>query len=157
MAIAAAEVLIVRFRFFAAGLEEALWFVGVIGVAGSFIPYSVHWQTWLTVFGFASLVAAVRLLNPLCAVLGAVLIPFSFGSLAAPFCALVALVALALLPLPRRRPSIEHTIGALAVVMPLAAYLFAKDDKFAVFDPLVAGALLLYAIGALIVGVHFRL
>jgi hypothetical protein len=156
MAIAAAEVLIVKFRFFAAGLEEALWFVGVAGLAGSFIPVAAHWHTWLTVFGVASIVAAIRLLNPLCAVLGAILIPFSFGSLAGPFCALVALVALALLPLPRRRPSIEHTIGALAVVMPLAAYLFAKDEKF-VFDPLVAGALLLYALGALIVGVRFCL
>jgi hypothetical protein len=156
VAIAAAEILIGRFRFFASGLEEALWFVGVMGIAGRFIPYGASWQTWLTVFGVASLVAAIRLLNPACAVLGAVLIPFSFGSLAAPFCALVALVALALLPLPRRRPSIEHTIGALAVVMPLVAYLFAKDGTF-VFDPLVAGPLLLYAVGALIVGVHFRL
>ena len=156
MAIAAAEILIGRFRFFAAGLEEALWFVGVMEIAGRFIPVGASWETWLTVFGVASLVAAVRLLNPFCAVLGAVLIPFLFGSLAAPFCALIALVALALLPLPRRRPSIEHTIGALAVVMPLAAYLFAKDGTF-VFDPLVAGALLLYAVGALIVGVHFRL
>ncbi|HYU26925.1 MAG TPA: hypothetical protein VEO74_17075 [Thermoanaerobaculia bacterium] len=156
MAIAAAEILIARFRFFAAGLEEALWFVGVMGIAGRFIPYSASWETWLTVFGVASLVAAIRLLNPFCAVLGAVLVPFSFGSFAVPFCALVALVALVLLPLPRRRPSIEHTIGALAVVMPLAAYLFAKEGTF-VFDPIDAGALLLYALGALIVGVHFRL
>lgn len=157
MAIAAAEVLIGRFRFFAAGLEEALWFAGAIGIADSFTPVGARWQTWLTVFGIASLVAAIRLLNPFCAVLGAVLIPFRFESLAAPFCALVALVALALLPLPRRRPSTEHTIGALAVVMPLAAYLFAKDGKEDLFDPLVAGALLLYALGALIVGVRFRL
>jgi hypothetical protein len=156
IAIAAAEVLICRFRFFAAGLEEALWFVGVMGIAERLFLYGARWETWLTVFGIASLVAAIRLLNPVCAVLGAVLVPFSFGSFAAPFCALVALVALALLPLPRRRPSIEHTLGALAVVMPLAAYLFAKDGNF-VFDPLVAGALLLYALGALIVGVHFRL
>jgi len=153
-AIGAAELLI-RFRFFSAGLEEALWYVGALEIAGG-LSGIAEWRTTLFVLGFASLVAAVRLLNPFCAVLGAVLIPFRFESMAAPFCALVAVVALALLPLPRRRPSIEHTIGALAVVMPLAAYLFAKDGTF-VFDPLVAGALLLYAVGALIVGVRFRL
>src|SRR4051812_476931 len=116
MAIVAAEVLIGWYHFFAAGLEEALWFVGILGLAGAFIPYSAHWEIWLCVLGIASLVAAVRLLNPLCAVLGAVLVSFILQSFAAPFCALVAIVTLALLPMPRRRPSLEHALAALAVV-----------------------------------------
>ena len=37
MAIAAAEVLIGRFRFFAAGLEEALWFVGAMGIVAALV------------------------------------------------------------------------------------------------------------------------
>src|SRR2546423_8050371 len=89
MAIAAAEILIQRFHFFAAGLEEALWFVGVMGIAGRFIPYGASWETWLTVFGVASLVAAVQLLHPLCALLGAAPAPASFVSFADPFRALV--------------------------------------------------------------------
>lgn len=157
IAIVVAEVLISRNRFFAAGLEEALWFIGIMGIAGCFVPNSAGWRVWLTVFGVASLVAAVRLLSPFCAILGAVLVPFILQGFAAPFCAVVAVIALALLPLPRRRPSLEHTLGALVVVMPLAAYFFARDGSFDRFDPRIAAALLLYAIGALIVGVGFRL
>jgi len=156
-AIVVAEVLIGWYHFFAAGLEEALWFVGVMGLAGAFVPYSASWRVWLLVFGIASLVAAMRLLNPLCAVLGAVLVPFFLESFAAPFCALVALIALALQPMPRRRPSLDHTLGALAVVMPAAAYLFARDGNFERFDPMLAAGLLLYAILALVIGLRFRL
>lgn len=157
MAVAVAEVLIAKYRFFAAGLEEALWFTGVMGIAGCLVPNSAGWRVWLTVFGAASLVAAVRLLSPFCAVLGAVLVPFCLQGFAAPFCAVVAAIALALLPLPRRRPSGEHTIGALAVVMPLAAYLFARAGNFEIFDVRIAAALLLYAVAALVVGIGFRL
>jgi len=156
-AIVVAEVLIGWYHFFAAGLEEALWFVGVTGLAGAFVPYSASWRVWLLVFGIASLIAAVRLLNPLCAVLGVVLVAFVLQNFAAPFCALVAFVALALQPMPRRRPSIEHALGALAVVMPAAAYLFARDGNFERFDPMLAAGLLLYAILALVIGLRFRL
>jgi len=157
IAIVVAEVLISRNRFFAAGLEEALWFTGALAIAGCILPLSSGWRVWLTIVGIASLVAAVRLLSPFCAVVGAVLVPFAMQDFAAPFCAVVAVVALTILPLPRRRPSVEHTLGALVVIMPLVAYLFARDGNFEIFDPRIAAALLVYAIAALIVGVGFRL
>ena len=156
-AIAAAELLINGYHFFAAGLEEALWFTGILGLFGSFVPDRASWEVWLCVFGIASLVAAVRLLNPFCAVVGAILIAFGVKGFEAPFCAVVALAALLLLPLPRRRPSLEHALGALAVIMPLAAYLFAKDGNYDRFSPQIAAALLLYAIAALVIGIRFRL
>lgn len=157
MAIGAAELLIGWYHFFAAGLEEALWFVGINMVIGGCIPYSASWRVWLLLFGIASLVAAVRLLNPLCAVLGVVLAAFVLQAFAAPFCALVAFVSLALLPMPRRRPSLEHALAALAVAMPAAAYLFARGGNFEGFSPMLAAGLLLYAILALVLGLRFRL
>lgn len=155
IAIAAAELLIRKFRFFAAGLEEALWLIGALEIAGGIFGIR-EWRTTLFAFGIASIVAAVRLLNPLCALLGAFLIAFRFQPFEAFYCSAVAAAALALLPFPRRRPSVEHSLGALAVVMPLPAYFFAKDDRF-VFDPRIAAALLIYAAAALILGLRFRL
>ena len=150
VAVVAAELLIRPLRFFASGLEEALWFVGATEIVCSVTDWN------LFALGVASIIGAIRLLNPLFAVLGVVLIAFRFHPSEWVYCSAVASVALVLLPIPVRRPSIDRTLGAFAVVMPLAAYLFAKDGQFA-FDPRVVAALLIYAAVALILGLRFRL
>jgi hypothetical protein len=153
-----AEFLIGVHRFFRAGVDEAAWLSGAIALAFFFADFNSGWRTAVAMFGLAFIAAAIRLLNPLFATVGALILPIATDSASTMTAcyALGAVAALALVPFPRRRPSAEHTVGALAVALPLAAYLAAKDGNFH-FDPAVAAALLIYALAALILGLRFRL
>jgi hypothetical protein len=153
-----AEFLIGVHRFFRAGIDEAAWLSGAIALAFFFADFDSGWPTAVAMVGVAFIAAAIRLLNPLFAAVGALILPFAIDppSTMTACYAIGAVVALALLPLPRRRPSAEHTLGALAVVMPLAAYLGGKNGEFH-FHPAVAAALLIYAAAALLLGLRFRL
>lgn len=154
LCLAAAEVLMRAYHLFNSGIEEGLWLGGGVALV---LAIGSGDKGWIVLTAIALFAAGVRLLNPLFATAGALVLAFRFDSpQAAAYCALLAVAALAVHPLPRRRPSADRTIGALLVVMPLAAYLFAKDGKFT-FDWRVAAALLTYAGAALVIGLRFRL
>jgi hypothetical protein len=158
-ALATAEYLILRFRLFSAGLEEALWLGGALLLVAPIGGDSD--KTVLLLLALATFAAGVRLLNPLCAPAGMLFFAFYVnevvsGAVAAAVCAFVGVVALALLPLRWQRPSFDHALGGLVIVMPLAGYLFAKGTTYTL-DWRVALALLLYAAAALVVGIRFRL
>lgn len=157
-ALGIAEFLIGVYRFFRAGFDEAAWLGGAVALALFFAAFNNGWRTAVAMLGIAFLAAAIRLLNPLFATAGMVILPIATDSEhTATICYVVtAIVAFVLLPFPRRRPSFEFTLGALAVVMPLAAYLAAKDGQSR-FSPAIAAALLIYAAAALVVGLRFRL
>ncbi len=157
-ALAAAEMFITVYHFFGAGIDEALWLAGAAALAGG-----VAWngKLLLPALAVAVLAAGMRLLHPLFATAGVIVAAFWILDVekhlaASLFCAIVAVVALALLPIRVQRPSVDRTLGALAVVMPAAAYLFG-DRVSSAFDWRVAAALIVYAVVALVVGLRFRL
>ncbi|HEV2721592.1 MAG TPA: hypothetical protein VG323_16350 [Thermoanaerobaculia bacterium] len=159
-AIAAAEMFIVGYRFFRAGIDEALWLAGAVSLACG-IVWSWNSDVILVAIAAAMLAAGIRLLHPLFITAGVIVFAFWILDVekhhaASYFCAVVAVIALALLPIRVQRPSVDRTLGALAVVMPAAAYLFG-DRNASAFDGRVALALLAYAVAALVVGLRFRL
>lgn len=148
-----AEFLILTYRWYHAGMEEALFAGGVLMLA---LAMSSDHERFL-VCGIAMLVAALRLLNPLLLVTAALLFSGAMDSQLRPFyCAAVAVTALVLLPIRIERPSYDSMLAALVIVMPVAAYVFAKDGHFVV-DFGVAIALLLYAALSLAIGLRFRI
>jgi hypothetical protein len=157
LCIVAAEILIATTRWYRAGLDEALHWTGVTMVCFGLAPWN-HERVMFTIAGIATLIAAVRLLNPILSTIALILFAFALpDATRASFCAALAVIALALITRRIARPSIEHALAALVIVMSAAAYLFAKDIHFDALDWPIAVALLVYAIAALVIGMVFRL
>lgn len=154
----AAEFIIWQARWFKAGLDEALHLCGVCMVFLGMVSWNSNDKALFTVAAFAALVAAVRLLNPVLAVASLLLACGAMPETIRPIvCVVAGVLALALITRRIVRPSLEHTLAAFVIVMPAAAYVFAKEDAFDRLDFGTAGLLLLWAVAALIVGLVFRL
>jgi hypothetical protein len=122
VAVAAAEVLILGFRFFRTGVESALWLGGlfafIFGLKGPAKPEA------LLLFAAASAIAGLRVRQPLFGALAAVFVVSYWERKGWPgFAGIAILISLAaVLALLRewRRPSNEYLFVGLAVITPLA-------------------------------------
>ena len=123
LAIATAEMLIRRHRFFGTGVESALWLGGlfafIVGLPGKGSPEA------LLLFAVASAVAGYRVRNALFGALAAIfvityLVARDVRGTAAGVGLLVSVAALLLLTREIRRPSTEWLLSALLVIPPIA-------------------------------------
>jgi hypothetical protein len=181
--IATAEWLIVRFRLFASGSEEALELAGALILAVDLVGQV---NTSRTVFATllvaaALVVVGLRLFNPLFTTLAAVVVSFAieaaidtrileFSAMATTCaglsCFVAGAIALALGTICLQRPAHDRMLDGLVLVMPLAGYLWlAGNHDFAAVDYLhdshLPGLLaplapLVYGIAALVVGLRRR-
>jgi len=155
--IGAAELLIQQTRWFRAGLDEALHWGGLMMIGFAFV-LSAHEHVMFAIAGGLTLIAAVRLLNPLLSTVGLLLIAGALPDAArAPYCAALAVIALGLITRRIARPSVDHALAALVIIMPPAAYILAKYESFSTLDWPVAIALIGFAVAALVVGIAFRI
>jgi len=156
--VGAAELIIAQARWFKAGLDEALYLCGVCFVLIGFVSWNTNEKVLFAAAALAALIAAVRLLNPLLPVVSLLL---ACGAIDAPLrpvvCVLAAIVALLLITRRVVRPSVEHVLAAFVIVMPAAAYVFAKENTYDRLDWPIALMLLAWAAAALFVGIVFRL
>ncbi len=133
----AAEWLILRKRLFHAGVEEALWTGGLLLLTLHFV--SADGELGLAVaIALVLAVAAIRLLNPLLLTLAfaaaSIAIDFAGGHRlmgeadvaipAAIFCYGVGAIALLLARIRFSRPSHDHMLNWLMVIMPLCGFLW---------------------------------
>jgi len=178
-----AEWLVIKRRFFGAGIEEALELTGLLMIAFDVLdvqrdPSSVRVSLLITLM---LLIAGLRLLNPLFITLSvmtfASTIDFMWehhnGSaipsftLASTYCLAVAGIALYANKVQFRRPSYDQTLNWLIVTMPLAAYLWFETQNASGYsiDSLRTGlfarllpslVLIILALMALVVGIRRR-
>jgi len=152
VALAVAEWLIHRKRFFGTGIESALW-IGALVALITELPSSGKPEA-LLVFAAAFALAGVRVRSAVfgCAAMACVLVyvavkthsgwpPLAFGLA-------VALLAAAALRREWQRPSTERLLGALMIVMPVAAEIaWAFAGKGTAVLPFAVLAALLLALG----------
>jgi hypothetical protein len=178
--IAAAEWLIVRRRFFGAGVEEALELAGLLMIAIQMLNVTtdslgVHISLLAAMM---LLIAGLRLLNPLFITLSVVALSSAVdfsgysvsripaASMASIFCLAAAWVAMYINRLRFRRPSYDQMFAWLVVTMPLAGYLwFETNNRSGLsFESLRVGPvrflpvlmLMIFGLTALIVGIRQR-
>jgi hypothetical protein len=146
--LALAELLIMRRRLFASGIEEALELAGLLLLCYEFLlpplrtflhgtdAFGLTAMAWTFFVAFA--VAGIRLLNPLLTTLAVVLMVFAIVITAAPswesaawdfqaslLCYGLAAAALAGGGRTFQRPAYERMLDWLVVAMPVAGYLWA--------------------------------
>lgn len=167
--VGAAEWLIRKKRFFAAGIEEALWVAGAVGIAVEVIDTGTRWND---VGVAAALIAAAfgfagwRLLNPLLTTLGALAASVAVAALAndqlsntssltgSVFCFAAGAAALVAGTSEFQRPSHDRMLDWLVVALPLAGYAWTLLSDT---DPQVPVSLLLgFGVAALFVGLLRR-
>jgi hypothetical protein len=144
-AIAAAELLILRKRFWRSGIEEALWISGLFSVIID-LPGPPQ-NEGLLLFAAASLVAAIRLLHPWFA---AISIAFVAGYLQSEFggwstiALLYAAAALSVILLSKRRrsPMIETFASILAAFAFPPAYILLRLNDLVSSDVAIVAGLL---------------
>lgn len=152
-AITIAEILILQFRWWWTGVEEALWLGGVY-ILISELPRSGTPESML-VLAAATAIAGARVRNPLFGALAASFVVvwfeerFDLGVLSALVLALVA--ALGLLR-TWRRPSNEFLCIAIALVLPLAGYSAADDA----WRPMTIALYAAYSAITLFLAVRYR-
>lgn len=178
-----AEWLVIKRRFFGAGIEEALELAGLLMIAFDVLdvqrgPSSVRVSLLITLM---LLIAGLRLLNPLFITLSVMAfsstIDFTWEShhggaiphapVASAFCLAVAGAALYINKVKFRRPSYDQTFNWLVLTMPLAGYLWFETQNaselsvesfraeiFARFLPVMV--LMTFGLTALIVGIRRR-
>ncbi|HEY0156614.1 MAG TPA: hypothetical protein VGF28_04915 [Thermoanaerobaculia bacterium] len=147
VALAAAEYLIRRRRWFFTGVEAGLWLGGLFALISE-LPRT-HTPESILVIAAACAIAGARVRNPLFGAAAAVLVAgyaeerADLGVLAS-----LAIASLALLALLRtwRRPSTEWLFVAIALILPFAGRRFASEEWRDVTIVLYAayGALALY-------------
>lgn len=155
MALALAEYLIRRHRFFGTGVESALWIGGlvavILGLKGSGKPEA------LLLFVAAAAIAGFRMRNAAFGAAAAVLVVAYLAArgwhvLAATFGLSVSLAALAAITREVRRPSTEWLLCGLLVITPVAGAVASAGTLSAVW----AGAYLVAATACLAVGIAAR-
>jgi hypothetical protein len=172
--VAAAEGLVVRRRFFGAGIEEALEICGLLILVfqtqnHASDPSGVRMSLLVAA---ALAIAGFRFLNPLFITLSVAALSCTIdfadvqrlgahwltAVLAGTFCFATAALALWAGGNEFRRPSQDRTLDWLAVIMPLSGYLWLAEGSAAPFLPAHAPAWLLAPFGAaaLIVGIQRR-
>jgi hypothetical protein len=123
VALALAEYLIRRHRWFRTGVESALW-IGALFAFISELPNSGKPEAML-VLGAAAAIAGARVRNPLFGALAAGFAMHYFErkwDLGVLFALVVATIAIVLLSRVWRRPSTEWLFIAIALTQPLAGY-----------------------------------
>ena len=122
-ALALAEYLIRRHRWFRTGVESALWLGALIAFISE-LPDSGKPEAML-VLGAAAAIAGARVRNPLFGALAAGFAMHYFErkwDLGVLFALVVATIAIVLLSRTWRRPSTEWLFIAIALTLPLAGY-----------------------------------
>jgi hypothetical protein len=169
--LAAAEWLILGKHLFHAGIEEALWTVGLLLVVLQLMEPNFGSGTSTAVWAALALsLAGLRLLNPLfitCAALVASLaIDLAGGhrllwetGVALPaslFCFGVAAIALAAGGMTFRRPSHDRMLSWLTVLMPLAGFLWMVAQPAVPIRVFTGLACSVFGVAALIIGLRRR-
>jgi hypothetical protein len=156
-AVVIGEMLIRIGRFAGTGIESALWIGGLFCMIFA-LPGPPRAEG-LLLFAAACAIAGARVRNPIFGACGALfVIAYIYDkSPGAAFGAAVAIGIAAAMALPRRwqRPSTEHLFIALALVMPVAAYV-AHEIKAFHSDPLLLALYAGYGITAIILGLWAR-
>lgn len=165
----AAEWLILRKRLFHAGVEEALWAGGLLLLTVRFVPSGADLGLWVAIAP-ALAVAALRLLNPFLLTLAfaaaSVAIELAGGHrvwgghdvaiAASVFCYGTGAIALLLARFQFLRPSHDHMLNWLMVIMPLCGFLWLATQlapAVRIGTGLTSGV---FALVALIVGIRRR-
>jgi hypothetical protein len=165
----AAEWLILRKRLFHAGVEEALWTGGILALALHFVPSSAEWGLAVAVALVLAL-AAMRLLNPLLLTLAfaaaSVAIDLAGGHrvLGEPgvaiapsvYCYAAGAIALLLARINFSRPSHDHMLSWLMIIMPMCGFLWLAMQHAPAIRVGTGLASGLFALAALIVGIRRR-
>jgi hypothetical protein len=165
----AAEWLILRKRLFHAGVEEALWAGGLLLLTVQFVPAGTDLGLSV-VIAPALAVAAIRLLNPFLLTLAfaaaSVAIELAGGHrvwgghdvaiAASAFCYGTGAIALLLARFQFFRPSYDHMLNCLMIILPLCGFLW-LTTQLAPAVRLGSGfASGVFALVALIVGLRRR-
>ena len=165
LAIATAEWLIRKYRFFGTGLESSLWLCGLFAFIFG-LPSKGKVEA-LLVFAAAAAMAGWRMRSAFCGALAAVLIVAYIAAkwdslaLTASVAALIAIAATLALRQIWQRPSTERLFAGLALVIPVAGYVATlvqrifKSGKFPTSVP-VAIVLAATAVVLLIAGIAWR-
>jgi hypothetical protein len=130
IAIAVAEVLIRREKFFGTGIESALWIGGLFAFIFG-LPSQGKIEA-LLVFAAAAAIAGWRVLHPLFGGLAFMLIGAYIGFkveswwAALLFCVVITIAALLALGRRIERPSTEQLLDVLLMAMPLTGYVAAR-------------------------------
>jgi hypothetical protein len=165
----AAEWLILRKRLFHAGVEEALWAGGLLTVVVHFLPLSGERSLSVAV-ALVLAIAAMRLLNPFLLTLAfaaasvAVDLAANHRHLGEPdvaiaasvFCYGAGAIALLLARVQFLRPSHDHMLSWLMVIMPLCGFLWLGMQHAPVVRVGSGLASGIFALVALIVGIRRR-
>jgi hypothetical protein len=163
----AAEWLILRKRLFHAGVEEALWTGGLLLLVAYFV--SSEDRSISVAIALVLAVAAMRLLNPflltLAFVAGSIAIELTGGHrlwghdvamTASVFCYGAGASALLLARIQFSRPSHDHMLSWLMIIMPLCGFLWLATQlapAIRVGTGMTSG---IFALAALIVGIRRR-
>lgn len=167
--LAAAEWLMLRKRLYHAGVEEALWSGGLLALAVHFLP-SMGEKGLSAAVALLLAVAAIRLLNPFFLTLafaaasvaidlasghrlwGGTGVPIAAGI----FCYGAGATALLLARIRFSRPSHDHMLSWLMIVMPLCGFLWLGTERAPAIRIDTALASGCFALAALIIGIHRR-
>jgi hypothetical protein len=157
--IGAAEWLVLRRHLFGGGIEEALELAGLLLLVFQVERLGLEdFGTRLTLLIALMLsIAGLRFLNPLFIVLAAAAVALAINitgahSMASAFCFAAAVAALYAGGIKFRRPSYDHMLDWLVVIMPLVGYALAAPAP--VFAPVFA--LAPYGAAALYIGIRRR-
>jgi hypothetical protein len=165
----AAEWLILRKRLFHAGVEEALWTGGLLLLTIHFIPSNGERGLSVAITLVLAL-AAMRLLNPFLMTLAfaaaSVAIDLAGGHrlwgehgvpmAAGVFCYGAGAIALLLARFQFSRPSHDHMLSWLMVIMPLCGFLWLATEHAPAIRVGTGLASGIFALAALIVGIRRR-
>ena len=167
--LAAAEWLILRKRLFHAGAEEALWAGGLLLLTVHFLSSSGDLGMSVTVT-LVLAVAAIRLLNPFLLTVAfaaaSVAIDLAGGNrlwgghdvamAAGIFCYGAGAIALSLARTQFLRPSHDHMLSWLMVIMPLCGFLWLATQQAPAIRVGTGLASGIFALAALIAGIRRR-
>jgi hypothetical protein len=165
----AAEWLILRKHLFHAGVEEALWAGGILALAMHFVPSGGDWGLAVAV-ALALALSAIRLLNPFLLTLAfaaaSVAIDLAGGHrvLGEPDVAIApsvdcysaGAIALLLARINFLRPSHDHMLSWLMIIMPLCGFLWLATQHAPAIRVGTGLASGIFALAALIVGIRRR-
>ncbi|HEV7356596.1 MAG TPA: hypothetical protein VGN99_01280 [Steroidobacteraceae bacterium] len=165
----AAEWLMLRKRLFHAGVEEALWTGGLMLLTVHFLPSSGDRGMSVAV-ALVLAVAAMRLLNPFLLTLAfaaaSIAIEIAVGHrlwgehevamAASIFCYGVGVIALLLARFKYARPSHDHILAWLMIVMPVCGFLWLATQQAPAIRVGTGLASGIFALAAIIVGIRRR-
>jgi uncharacterized membrane protein YgcG len=167
--IGAAEWLMLRKRLYHAGVEEALWSGGSLALAVHFLP-SIGDKGLSITIALVLAAAAMRLLNPFLLTLAfaaaSIAIDLASGHRlwgesgvavgAGAFCYGVGAIALLFARIRFSRPSHDHMLSWLMIIMPLCGFLWLGTERAPAIRIDTALASGIFALAALMLGMYRR-